>query len=189
MVVGVKRAAQRKLEQELGIPPEDVPLSSFQCVSRIHYLAESDGIWGEHESTFLIPFLFLLLALSIISYFSFPLSFSSFSPSLYILYICLNLYWMMQLITSWLCRRRSEWQRTPTRWRAPSMWPRTNSGPSSTILRSSSPLGSNSSLLVLLITSKVFFFLKKKKKKEKEKKKKKNWKLLFFIACFLIWNV
>lgn len=49
---GVRRAAQRKLEHELGIPPEQVPLEDFQFLTRIHYLAPSDGMWGEHESEF-----------------------------------------------------------------------------------------------------------------------------------------
>lgn len=49
--IGVRRAAQRKLEHELGIPPEQVPLDEFQYLTRIHYLAAcDDGIWGEHES-------------------------------------------------------------------------------------------------------------------------------------------
>ena len=49
-VAGVKRAAQRKLDQELGIKKEQVPLDNFQFLTRIHYLAPSDGKWGEHES-------------------------------------------------------------------------------------------------------------------------------------------
>jgi len=52
--IGVIRAAQRKLEQELGIPPEDVPLDAFKCVARIHYIAESNGIWGEHEIDYIL---------------------------------------------------------------------------------------------------------------------------------------
>ena len=52
-VLGVKRAAQRKLEQELGIPPEQLPLEKFEFFTRIHYKAPSDGKWGEHESEFL----------------------------------------------------------------------------------------------------------------------------------------
>lgn len=51
-IAGAKQAAQRKLEHELGIPPTCVPLDSFQFLTRIHYLAPSDGLWGEHESTF-----------------------------------------------------------------------------------------------------------------------------------------
>ncbi len=47
--MGVKTAARRKLEQELGIDPEEVPVSCFQFLTRVHYKAGSDGIWGEHE--------------------------------------------------------------------------------------------------------------------------------------------
>jgi len=52
--IGVRRAAQRKLSQELGIPKEDIPLDSFHCVSRIHYLAESNDVWGEHEVDYIL---------------------------------------------------------------------------------------------------------------------------------------
>jgi len=59
-ILGVKRAAQRKLNHELGIKAEQVPLDQFQFLTRIHYKAPSDGKWGEHESrshhsTFDIP--------------------------------------------------------------------------------------------------------------------------------------
>ena len=50
--LGVKRAAVRKLEQELGIPPEDIPLSCLHFVTRIHYMApanDPDNLWAEHE--------------------------------------------------------------------------------------------------------------------------------------------
>lgn len=49
-VQGVRRAAQRKLFQELGIQKNQVPLDQFQFLTRIHYKAPSDGKWGEHES-------------------------------------------------------------------------------------------------------------------------------------------
>jgi len=49
-VQGVRRAAQRKLGHELGIKPEQVPLEKFEFLTRIHYMAPSDGKWGEHES-------------------------------------------------------------------------------------------------------------------------------------------
>jgi isopentenyl-diphosphate Delta-isomerase len=49
-VDGVKRAAQRKLDHELGIRAEQVPLDQFRFLTRIHYKAPSDGKWGEHES-------------------------------------------------------------------------------------------------------------------------------------------
>lgn len=49
-VQGTKRAAQRKLDQELGIQAKQVPLEKFNFLTRIHYKAPSDGKWGEHES-------------------------------------------------------------------------------------------------------------------------------------------
>jgi len=51
-IMGVKRAAQRKLDQELGIKAHQVPLDKFHFLTRIHYVAPSDGKWGEHESEF-----------------------------------------------------------------------------------------------------------------------------------------
>lgn len=47
---GVRRAAQRKLDHELGIKAAQVPLNKFDFLTRIHYKALSDGKWGEHES-------------------------------------------------------------------------------------------------------------------------------------------
>ena len=52
-ILGAKRAAQRKLYQELGIKKEQVPLEKFDFLTRIHYKAPSDGKWGEHESMLL----------------------------------------------------------------------------------------------------------------------------------------
>ena len=50
-IEGAKRAAQRKLYQELGIKAKYVPLEKFQFLTRIHYKAPcGDGTWGEHES-------------------------------------------------------------------------------------------------------------------------------------------
>lgn len=53
-VNGVRRAAQRKLDHELGIKAEQVPLDNFRFLTRIHYKAPSDGKWGEHESELLL---------------------------------------------------------------------------------------------------------------------------------------
>jgi len=53
-VLGVKRAAQRKLDHELGIKPEQVPLDKFEFLTRIHYKAPSDGKWGEHEIDYIL---------------------------------------------------------------------------------------------------------------------------------------
>ncbi|RGB30408.1 NUDIX hydrolase domain-like protein [Rhizophagus diaphanus] len=52
--IGARRAAQRKLEHELGIKPEKVPLDDFVFLTRIHYLAPSDGLWGEHEIDYIL---------------------------------------------------------------------------------------------------------------------------------------
>ncbi|KAK9474584.1 NUDIX hydrolase domain-like protein [Dipodascopsis tothii] len=53
-VLGVKHAAQRKLDQELGIPKDDVPIDKFHFLTRIHYKAPSDGLWGEHEIDYIL---------------------------------------------------------------------------------------------------------------------------------------
>ncbi|KAJ3293342.1 isopentenyl-diphosphate delta-isomerase idi1 [Borealophlyctis nickersoniae] len=54
--IGARKAAQRKLEHELGIPPEQVPLDELEFLTRIHYLAPSDGMWGEHEIDYIFIF-------------------------------------------------------------------------------------------------------------------------------------
>lgn len=55
-VEGAKKAAQRKLDQELGIKAHQVPLNKFRYLTRIHYKAPNgDGKWGEHESEYLDP--------------------------------------------------------------------------------------------------------------------------------------
>jgi isopentenyl-diphosphate delta-isomerase len=53
-VMGVKRAAQRKLDHELGIKATQVPLEDFKFLTRIHYKAPSDGKWGEHEIDYIL---------------------------------------------------------------------------------------------------------------------------------------
>ncbi|KII94382.1 hypothetical protein PLICRDRAFT_36645 [Plicaturopsis crispa FD-325 SS-3] len=52
--LGVRVAASRKLEHELGIPQEQTPVDNFQYLTRIHYLAPSDGMWGEHEVDYIL---------------------------------------------------------------------------------------------------------------------------------------
>lgn len=51
--LGVRIAASRKLEHELGIPRSQTPVDKFQYLTKIHYLAPSDGLWGEHEGAFM----------------------------------------------------------------------------------------------------------------------------------------
>jgi len=53
-ILGAKRAAQRKLDHELGIPVAQVPLDRFHFLTRIHYLSPSDGKWGEHEIDYIL---------------------------------------------------------------------------------------------------------------------------------------
>ncbi|TLD37869.1 isopentenyl-diphosphate delta-isomerase [Venturia nashicola] len=53
-IAGVKRAAQRKLDHELGIKAEQVPIEEFKFLTRIHYKAPSDGKWGEHEIDYIL---------------------------------------------------------------------------------------------------------------------------------------
>eukprot|EP00276_Gloeochaete_wittrockiana_P009409 CAMPEP_0184658848 /NCGR_PEP_ID=MMETSP0308-20130426/27149_1 /TAXON_ID=38269 /ORGANISM="Gloeochaete witrockiana, Strain SAG 46.84" /LENGTH=210 /DNA_ID=CAMNT_0027098173 /DNA_START=32 /DNA_END=661 /DNA_ORIENTATION=- len=52
--VGVKRAAIRKLEHELGISPDQIPLSAINVLARVHYKAATDDTWGEHEIDYIL---------------------------------------------------------------------------------------------------------------------------------------
>jgi isopentenyl-diphosphate delta-isomerase len=61
-VPGVKHAAVRKLEHELGIPPAELPLEKFKFLTRLHYWA-ADTVthgpkapWGEHEIDYVLFF-------------------------------------------------------------------------------------------------------------------------------------
>ena len=47
--LGVKRAAIRKLEQELGISPSQVPIDKFDFVTKMRYQARQDDDWIERE--------------------------------------------------------------------------------------------------------------------------------------------
>ena len=47
--LGVKRAAQRKLGQELGIPATDAPLEDMVFMTRMLYRARASAEWVEHE--------------------------------------------------------------------------------------------------------------------------------------------
>lgn len=57
---GVKNAAVRKLDHELGISAENVPIDSFKFLTRVHYYA-ADAVthgpnspWGEHEMDYIL---------------------------------------------------------------------------------------------------------------------------------------
>ncbi|SCU85068.1 LAMI_0C10022g1_1 [Lachancea mirantina] len=56
-VAGVKTAASRKLEQELGIPVSETQTKGeYHFLNRIHYMAPSNGPWGEHEIDYILFF-------------------------------------------------------------------------------------------------------------------------------------
>jgi len=55
--LGVRRAAQRKLKQELGVIPSEVPLEDIKFITRIMYKSANvphDGIWGENEIDYVL---------------------------------------------------------------------------------------------------------------------------------------
>ncbi|KAG7163487.1 isopentenyl-diphosphate Delta-isomerase 1-like isoform X2 [Homarus americanus] len=53
-VWGIRHAAQRRLEFELGIPREQAMPGDFTYLTRIHYASPSDGMWGEHEMDYIL---------------------------------------------------------------------------------------------------------------------------------------
>ncbi|CAO1333177.1 unnamed protein product [Diamesa serratosioi] len=52
--IGIKRAAQRRLNFELGIPIDQVRPENFHYLTRIHYIDRGDGTWGEHEIDYIL---------------------------------------------------------------------------------------------------------------------------------------
>lgn len=54
--IGVKKAAQRRLNYELGIAVESVPIEKLEYITRIHYKDEGNGKWGEHEIDYVLFF-------------------------------------------------------------------------------------------------------------------------------------
>ncbi|MEJ1284478.1 isopentenyl-diphosphate delta isomerase 2 [Cricetulus griseus] len=52
--LGVRRAALRRLQAELGIPQDQVSLEDIVFMTRYHYKAKSDEVWGEHEVCYLL---------------------------------------------------------------------------------------------------------------------------------------
>lgn len=51
---GIKLAAQRRLNYELGIPATDVPLEKLHFLTKIHYYARADEQWCEHEIDYVL---------------------------------------------------------------------------------------------------------------------------------------
>ena len=52
--MGVRRAAQRRLEHELGVPAAQASTDNIQFVTRILYEAGSSDQWGEHELDYIL---------------------------------------------------------------------------------------------------------------------------------------
>uniref|UniRef100_A0A1Q3F4G3 isopentenyl-diphosphate Delta-isomerase n=1 Tax=Culex tarsalis TaxID=7177 RepID=A0A1Q3F4G3_CULTA len=52
--LGIRRAAQRRLNFELGIPLSQVRPENFHFLTRIHYADRGDGVWGEHEIDYIL---------------------------------------------------------------------------------------------------------------------------------------
>lgn len=50
--MGIKRAAIRKLHHELGI--EGISTDDLNYITRVHYKAVSDSVWGEHEIDYIL---------------------------------------------------------------------------------------------------------------------------------------
>lgn len=50
----MRRAARRKLQDELGISQEEINLSDFKVLTRILYGAPSDSTWGEQELDYIL---------------------------------------------------------------------------------------------------------------------------------------
>ncbi|XP_006889016.1 PREDICTED: isopentenyl-diphosphate delta-isomerase 2-like [Elephantulus edwardii] len=52
--IGVKRAALRRMQAELGIPPGQVSIEDILFMTIYHHKAKSDANWGEHEICYLL---------------------------------------------------------------------------------------------------------------------------------------
>ncbi|KAF5272435.1 hypothetical protein FQA39_LY07903 [Lamprigera yunnana] len=54
--IGIKKAARRRLNYELGIPVQCLPLEKFTYITRIKYMDVGNGDWGEHEIDYVLFF-------------------------------------------------------------------------------------------------------------------------------------
>ncbi|OMJ15581.1 Isopentenyl-diphosphate Delta-isomerase 1 [Smittium culicis] len=52
--LGVRNAAKRKLNHELGIPLDQINIDQFKYLTRIHYKSASDDKWVEHEIDYIL---------------------------------------------------------------------------------------------------------------------------------------
>lgn len=54
--LGIKKAAVRRLNYELGISRDHLPLDRFEYLTRIKYKDQGDGKWGEYEIDYILFF-------------------------------------------------------------------------------------------------------------------------------------
>ncbi|XP_031346170.1 isopentenyl-diphosphate Delta-isomerase 1-like isoform X1 [Photinus pyralis] len=54
--LGIKKAAIRRLNYELGIPRDHLPLDRFEYLTRVKYKIQGDGKWGEYEIDYILFF-------------------------------------------------------------------------------------------------------------------------------------
>ena len=54
--LAVKTAAQRRILNELGIPPDQCPVEEMTYLTRILYNSSSCDKWGEHELDYILFF-------------------------------------------------------------------------------------------------------------------------------------
>nr|ABP01599.1 isopentenyl diphosphate isomerase [Adonis aestivalis var. palaestina] len=52
--LGIRNAAQRRLQIELGVPPEQAKPEEMVWLTRIHYMDRGDGKFGEHEIDYIL---------------------------------------------------------------------------------------------------------------------------------------
>ncbi|CAG9772805.1 unnamed protein product [Ceutorhynchus assimilis] len=52
--VGIKKAAQRRLNHELGIAIETIPIEKMHYITRVHYKDQGNGKYGEHEIDYIL---------------------------------------------------------------------------------------------------------------------------------------
>lgn len=52
--LGIRKAAQRRLNYELGIPTNEIKPNDLYYLTRIHYEAMGDSCWGEHEIDYVL---------------------------------------------------------------------------------------------------------------------------------------
>uniref|UniRef100_A0A0A9Y2Z6 isopentenyl-diphosphate Delta-isomerase n=1 Tax=Lygus hesperus TaxID=30085 RepID=A0A0A9Y2Z6_LYGHE len=52
--IGIKQAARRRLQYELGIPKSLIDPKDIVYLTRVHYKDTGDGVWGEHEVDYIL---------------------------------------------------------------------------------------------------------------------------------------